>query len=111
MDYSNIVLIRYFLPVYLLIYVLVAFVWRSYLVWKRTGINPFTFKGSDSAHDFVGRVSKLVFVLILLAVFVYSFFPLAYPYTAPIIWLEHSIERRWSKREFFAFQETPYSWE
>ena len=90
MDYSNITLLRYFLPVYLFIYVLLAFVWRCYLVWKRTGINPVTFKGTDSAHDFVGRVSKLVFVLIVLAVFVYSFFPLAYSYTAPITWLEHT---------------------
>ena len=89
MDYNKITLLRYFLPVYLFIYVLLAFVWRSYLVWKRTGINPVTFKGTDSAHDFVGRVSKFVFVLIVLAVFVYSFFPLAYSYTAPITWLEH----------------------
>jgi protein-S-isoprenylcysteine O-methyltransferase Ste14 len=90
MDYSKITLLRYFLPVYLFIYVLLAFVWRSYLVWKRTGINPVTFKGTDSAHDYVGRVSKLVFVLIVLAVFLYSFFPLAYSYTAPITWLEHT---------------------
>lgn len=89
MDYSNITLLRYFLPIYLFIYVLLAFVLRSYLVWKRTGINPVTFKGTDSAHDFVGRVSKLVFVLIILAVFLYSFFPLAYSYAAPITWLEH----------------------
>jgi protein-S-isoprenylcysteine O-methyltransferase Ste14 len=81
--------LRYFLPVYLFIYVLVAFVWRSYIVWKRTGINPVTFKGSDNAHDFVGRVFKLVFVAVVLVLFVYSFFPFAYAYTAPIQWLEH----------------------
>jgi protein-S-isoprenylcysteine O-methyltransferase Ste14 len=81
--------LRYFLPVYLFIYVLVAFVWRSYIVWKRTGINPVTFKGSDNAHDFVGRVFKLVFVVVVLVLFVYSFFPFAYAYTAPIQWLEH----------------------
>ena len=66
-----------------------AFVWRSYVVWKHTGISPVTFKGSDNAHDFVGRVFKLLFVLILLVVFVYSFFPYAYSYAAPIQWLEH----------------------
>jgi len=80
---------RYFLPLYLFVYILVAFVWRSYVVWKHTGISPVTFKGSDNAHDFVGRVFKLLFVLILLVVFVYSFFPYAYVYTAPIQWLEH----------------------
>ena len=81
--------LSYFLPVYLFLYILVAFVWRSYLVWKRTGINPVTFKGADNAHDFVGRIFKLVFVLIVLVVFVYSIFPGAYAYTAPIQWLEH----------------------
>lgn len=80
---------RYFLPLYLFVYILVAFVWRSYVVWKHTGISPVTFKGSDNAHDFVGRVFKLLFVLILLVVFVYSFFPYAYSYAAPIQWLEH----------------------
>jgi len=82
--------LRYFLPVYLLVYILTAFVWRSYLVWKHTGINPVTFKGSDNAHDFVGRVFKLVFVLVVLVIFVYSFLPFAYLYTSPIQWLERT---------------------
>ena len=81
--------LRYFLPVYLFIYVIAAFVWRSYLVWRKTGVNPVTFKGSDDAHDFVGRVFKLVFVLVVFTVFVYSVFPAAYHYTLPIWWLEH----------------------
>jgi hypothetical protein len=56
----------------------VAFIWRSYVVWKHTGINPVTFKGSDTAHDFIGRVFKLVFVIVVLVCFVYSFSPVAY---------------------------------
>ena len=80
---------RYFLPLYLFVYILVAFVWRSYVVWKQTGINPVTFKGADNAHDFVGHIFKLVFVLVVLVVFVYSFFPLGYSYSSPIQWLEN----------------------
>ena len=80
---------RYFLLVYVLVYVLVAFVWRSYIVSKHTGINPVTFKGTDTAHDFIGRVFKLVFVVVVLVVFVYSFSPIAYTYTLPIQWLEN----------------------
>lgn len=80
--------LRYFLPVYLFVYVGVAFVWRSYRVWKRTGINPVTFKGTDNAHDFIGQVSKLLFLIIFSVVFVYSVFPSAYTYTAPLQWLE-----------------------
>jgi protein-S-isoprenylcysteine O-methyltransferase Ste14 len=79
---------RYLLPIYLVVYVIVAFVWRSYVVWKKTGINPVVFKGSDNAHDFIGRVFKLVFAVVLITVLVYSFFPGAYPYLAPIFWLE-----------------------
>ena len=86
MSLSN---LRYFLTVYLFVYVLVAFVWRSYIVWKHTGINPVTFKASDTTHDFIGRVFKLVFVVIVLVVFVYSFSPAAYTYTLPIQWLDN----------------------
>lgn len=32
--------LRYSLPVYLLAYLAFAFFWRSFLVWKRTGVNP-----------------------------------------------------------------------
>jgi len=81
--------LRCFLPLYLFVYVAVAFVWRSYIVWKHTSINPVTFKGSDNAHDFVGRVFRLVFAVVVFAVFVYSFFPIVYAYTAPLRWLEY----------------------
>ena len=81
--------LRYFLPVYLVFYFFAAFFWRSYRVWKRTGINPVTFKGSDNAHDFIGRVFKIVFVVIVLVVSVYAFSPFAYTYTEPIQKLEH----------------------
>lgn len=79
--------LRLFLPIYLVAYVTAAFVWRSYLVWKRTGINPVVFKGSDDAHDFIGRVFKLVFAVLVGVVIVYSFFPGAYQYLMPIPWL------------------------
>lgn len=66
-----------------------AFVWRSYVVWKKTGINPVVFKGTDSAHDFIGTVSKLIVAVVLLVVLVYSFLPGAYQYLLPIPWLQH----------------------
>ena len=80
---------RYFLPIYLLLYVIAAFVWRSYVVWKKTGINPVVFKGTDNAHDFIGTVSKLIFAVVLLVVLVYSFVPNAYQYLMPVPWLQH----------------------
>jgi protein-S-isoprenylcysteine O-methyltransferase Ste14 len=83
--------LRYFLPIYLLAYLIAAFFWRSYAVWKRTGINPVVFKGSDSAHDFIGRIFKLLFAVIVAVVVIYSFFPTAYQYLVPF----HSLERAW----------------
>ena len=65
-----------------------ALFWRSYVVWKKTGINPFTFKNFDT-HAFVGRAYKLTFALLVLVVLVYALSPAAYAYLAPIRWLEH----------------------
>ena len=80
--------LRYFLPIYLVVYVLAAFFWRSYVVWKKTGINPVVFRGSDDAHDFIGRVFKLFLAGVVAVAIVYSFFPRAYPYLMPVSWLE-----------------------
>jgi|SRR5215217_2038985 len=85
--------LRYFLPIYLLAYIIAAFFWRSYEVWKKTGVNPVVFKGSDSAHDFVGRVFKALFAVIVAVVVIYAFIPSAYQYVMPINWLE----RTWIK--------------
>ena len=52
--------IKIFLPLYLLAYFASAFFWRSFTVWKQTGINPVVFKQTDSAHDFIGRVFKIL---------------------------------------------------
>lgn len=35
------ILLRCFLPVYLTVYLTFAFFWRSFLVWKRTGVNTY----------------------------------------------------------------------
>ena len=80
--------LRYFLPVYLLAYVIAAFIWRSYAVWKRTGVKPFVFKGSDSAHDFIGRVTKALFGLVVAVVVIHAFIPSFYQYVMPLPWLE-----------------------
>jgi hypothetical protein len=40
-------LLRYILLVYLAVYFFTAFFWRSYRVWKATGINPFVLGRSD----------------------------------------------------------------
>ena len=85
--------LRYFLPIYLLAYFSAAFFWRSYVVWKKTRVNPVVFRGSDSAHDFIGRIFKAVFAVIVAVVVIDAFVPSAYQYLMPIQWLE----RTWIK--------------
>lgn len=80
--------LRYFLPVYLAAYFFAAFFWRSFVVWKRTGVNPVVFKGADNAHDFAGQVFKLLFAAVVLAVLAYSTSERLYEYLTPITWLE-----------------------
>ena len=59
------------------------------MVWKKTGINPVVFKSSDNAHDFIGKLFKALFALIVAVVFAYSFSAKAYYYSVPINFLEH----------------------
>ena len=84
---------RYFLPIYLVAYFVTAFLWRSFVVWKKSGINPVVFKSSGSAHDFIGRVFKTLFAVIVAVVIIYAFLPGGYPYLIPIHWFE----RTWIK--------------
>jgi protein-S-isoprenylcysteine O-methyltransferase Ste14 len=80
--------LKIFLPAYLVAYFLAAFFWRSFVVWKRTGVNPLVFKGSDNAHDYIGRVFKLLFAVIVVVVIVYCALERLYQYLTPITCLE-----------------------
>ncbi len=80
--------LRIFLPVFLLLFFAVALGGRSYLVWKRTGINPYKLGGTDSAHDLVGRLFRLIGLLVLFSVIAFETFPGIYTYLTPIVWLE-----------------------
>lgn len=82
-------MIGYILIVYLVFYFGAAFVLPSYRVWKRTGVNPVTFRGADTAHDYVGKLFKIVMLVLTLTVIVYAFAPNFYPYLLPIVWLEN----------------------
>ncbi len=78
----------YILLTYFLIYFAVAFVLPSYRVWKRTNINPVTFRGADTAHDYVGKVFKIMMLGLTLIIVLYVFAPQFYPFTLPVVWLE-----------------------
>lgn len=83
--------LRIILPLYLVAYFGVAFVWRSVAVWKRTGVNPYVLGKTDNAHDFIGVVFRLTFALIVGVIIVFAFFAPLYQYAAPLVWIEHRL--------------------
>ncbi len=81
--------LRIILPAYLAAFFLIAFVGRSYLVWKRTGINPYVVGKSDRPIDFIESYYPVALLVILAVTLVYSFFPRLYSYAVPITWLDN----------------------
>lgn len=84
---------RYSIFIYLIIYLLVAFVLPTYRVWKRTGINPVTFGRTESAHDYVGMMFRLVMLILFLVIAISAFFPSIDDYLIPIFWLDTVVFR------------------
>ncbi len=82
------VALRVILPAYLVVYLATAFVWRSYVVWTQTGVNPVVLDTTDSVHGFVGRMFALTVVLASGTVIVYAASPVLYQHLAPVAWME-----------------------
>jgi len=80
--------LKIYLPIYLLLYLFIAFVLPSYRTFKRTGINPVTFGKSGNAHDYIGFVMKLLVVLLFIAVLMFSLSERLYNYLVPIVYLQ-----------------------
>lgn len=82
-------MLGYVLIIYLILYFGAAFVVPTYRVWKRTGVNPVTFRGADTAHDYIGKLFKILMAALATVVIVYAFAPNFYSYLLPIAWLEN----------------------
>ncbi len=80
--------LRYVLPIYLIVYLTFAFFWRSFLVWKRTGVNPYVLGKADNAHDFVGMLFRVTLIAVVAIVILHAVSSQAYQYLTPILWLE-----------------------
>lgn len=84
-------MLGYVLIIYLILYFGAAFVVPTYRVWKRTGVNPVTFRGADTAHDYIGKLFKILLAALAAVIFIYAFAPSIYHYLLPIVWLENQI--------------------
>ena len=85
--------LRIILPAYLVVYFAVAFVWRSVVVYRTTGINPYVLGGSDNAYDYIGVVFRMTFLAVVGVIVLFSVFGGFYDYAAPVRWLEHDFVR------------------
>lgn len=74
---------------YTLGYLLIAFVGRSLLVWRATGINPYVLPSDDSAHGYVGRAMRTLMLAVLALVLGRTFMPDLTAALGPFQGLEH----------------------
>jgi len=73
---------------FLIIYFFLVFFLRSYLLWKRTKVNPLTFNKGDDAHGYNGKVFGFISILELAVVSTYAFAPNWCKYFLPFWYLE-----------------------
>ena len=84
-----------FLFAYLSIYFLLVVVLRTYLHWKKTGINAFTFDPStDDAHGFNGKVYSSLILIEKVVVGIYAFKNSWYDFLLPFWYLEHPLLKK-----------------
>lgn len=77
-----------YLFIFLICYFFLVFVLRSYLLWKKTKVNPLTFNKEDDAHGYNGKVFGFVFILELIIVSIYAFFPQWHKFLLPFWYFE-----------------------
>ena len=75
--------------IYFLIYFFLVFVLRSFLLWKKTGVNPLTFNRGDDAHGYNGKVFGVISFIELIVVSIYAFMPYLDKYLLPFWYLEN----------------------
>ena len=85
---QNPVKMKYYLLLFVLAYFLLTFVLPTWRVRRQTGINPFVVPDDDSAHGFIGKIFRLITVLVLAAVSVNAFAPGWGQYLLPVWYLE-----------------------
>jgi protein-S-isoprenylcysteine O-methyltransferase Ste14 len=73
---------------YFIAYLLLAFVWRSVIVYKRFGKNPLVLPNRDDAYGYVGRAFKAVVFLVAGIVTLNAFAPSLVASLGPILPLQ-----------------------
>ena len=78
-----------YLFIYFIAYFLLVFVLRSFLLWKKTKVNPLTFNKGDDAHGYNGKVFGIISIIELIVVSIYAFVPNWHKFLLPFWYLEN----------------------
>ena len=84
-------ILKIILPIYLALFFGLAMFWRSYVAWKRTGINPYALGNGDTVHDYVGKLFRFTLLATALIVLAFSLSESLYNLLMPIPWLDSSL--------------------
>lgn len=77
--------------IFLIVYFFLVFFLRSYLLWKKSGINPLTFNKGDDAHGYNGKVFGFISILELVVVSIHAFVPDWQGFLLPFWYLDSTI--------------------
>lgn len=79
-----------YLFIFFISYFFLVFVLRSFLLWKKTNINPLTFNKGDDAHGYNGKVFGIISIIELVIVSIYTFIPSWHKFLLPFWYLEYN---------------------
>ncbi len=80
-----------YLFIFFSIYFFLVFFLRSFLLYKKTGVNPLTFNKGDDAHGYNGKVFGFISMIELVVISIYAFIPNWNKFLLPLWYLESSI--------------------
>lgn len=78
-----------YLFIFFILYFLLVFVLRSFLLWKKTNVNPLTFNKGDDTHGYNGKVFGIISIIELIIVSIYAFIPSWHKFLLPFWYLEN----------------------
>ena len=78
-----------YLFIFFIAYFLLVFVLRSFLLWKKSKVNPLTFNKGDDAHGYNGKVFGIISIIELIVVSIYAFVPNWHKFLLPFWYLEN----------------------
>ena len=89
MTILNLLFIVFLGILFFIAYFLLVFVLRSFLLWKKSKVNPLTFNKGDDAHGYNGKVFGIISIIELIVVSIYAFVPNWHKFLLPFWYLEN----------------------